>query len=163
MKPKSAIFSALFLLFILVAGSTGVSAQKDSDAYTKTLSDIESTLGLVPSFFKVFPKSFLPGAWDYFKTLNGPETAINAKNKELIGLAVAAQIPCHYCIYFHTAAASANGASDEEIQEAIAIAASTRHWSTVLNGSQLDFEAFKKEFNTMMDFMAEKAASAAKK
>jgi AhpD family alkylhydroperoxidase len=47
-------------------------------------------------------------------------------------LAVTAQIPCRYCIYFHTAAAKANGASDEEIKETVATAAVARHWSTAL-------------------------------
>ena len=79
------------------------------------------------------------------------------KNKELIGLAVAAQIPCTYCVYFHTEVAKANGATDEEIQEAIAIAANTRHWSTVLNGSQIELEDFKMEFKQMMEFMASKS------
>lgn len=30
--------------------------------------------------------------------------------------------------------------------EAVAQAAFTRHWSTVLNGMQIDFETFKSEF-----------------
>ncbi len=68
-----------------------------------------------------------------------PKTKLDGKTKELIGLAVAAQIPCQYCVYFHTAAAKANGATDEEIREAVAMAAIARHWSTVLNGMQVDY------------------------
>jgi alkylhydroperoxidase/carboxymuconolactone decarboxylase family protein YurZ len=37
------------------------------------------------------------------------------------------------------------GATDEEIQEAVAMSALTRLWSTVFNGMQIDFEQFKKE------------------
>jgi AhpD family alkylhydroperoxidase len=95
-----------------------------------------------------------------------PKTALSNKEKELIGLAVAAQIPCPYCIYFHTESAKADGASDEEIKEAIAMSAITRHWSTVLNGSQIDMDAFKKEYQGAMKFAgdkAEKAKPAAKK
>ena len=33
-----------------------------------------------------------------------------------------------------------------EIAEAVAQAALTRHWSTMMNGLQIDFEAFKAEF-----------------
>jgi AhpD family alkylhydroperoxidase len=58
---------------------------------------------------------------------------------------VAAQIPCTYCIYAHAKGAKNAGATDEEIQEAVAMAALTRHWSTVLNGMQIDLEDFKKE------------------
>ena len=31
-----------------------------------------------------------------------PNSALSGKAKELIGLAVAAQVPCQYCIYAHT-------------------------------------------------------------
>ncbi len=51
-----------------------------------------------------------------------------------MGLAVASQIPCQCCIYFHTEAAKLNGASDEEIKEEVALAI-VRHWSTMLDGS----------------------------
>ena len=37
------------------------------------------------------------------------------------------------------------GASEEEIEEAVAISALTRHWSTVFNGMQVDLDQFKKE------------------
>ncbi|TGQ96251.1 carboxymuconolactone decarboxylase family protein, partial [Mesorhizobium sp. M4B.F.Ca.ET.203.01.1.1] len=86
-----------------------------------------------------------------------PNTALNGKTKELLGLAVASQIPCQYCIYFHTLAAKANGASDEEIKEAIAMAAIVRHWSTMLNGSQVDLATFKKQTDDL--FAAVKAKS----
>ena len=41
--------------------------------------------------------------------------------------------------------ARAHGASDAESREAVATAATVRHWSTVLNGMAVDFEAFKAE------------------
>ena len=40
------------------------------------------------------------------------------KTKQLIGLAVAAQIPCAYCVYAHTKFAKAAGATDAQIKEA---------------------------------------------
>ena len=81
--------------------------------------------------------------------------------KELIGLAVAAQVPCTYCVYAHTAAAKANGASEGEIREAIAMAAITRHWSTVLNGAQVDLATFKSEFDTVLRIAGERAKATA--
>ena len=67
--------------------------------------DIEQTLGSVPTFFKLFPEVGIAGAWAEFKAVQlNPATKLDGKTKELIGLAVAAQIPCHYCVYFHTAA-----------------------------------------------------------
>jgi AhpD family alkylhydroperoxidase len=87
-------------------------------------------------------------------------TSLDGKTKELIGLAVAAQIPCSYCIYFHTAAAKLNGASDEDIREAVAMAAITRHWSTVLNGMQVDLASFKSDTDAVLKLAAEKAQKA---
>ena len=107
-------------------------------------------MGSVPSFFKAFPEVGIAGAWAEFKSVQlNPDTALDGKTKELIGLAVASQIPCEYCVYFHTAAAKANGATDEEIREAVAMAAIVRHWSTVLNGMQVDLPTFKQEVDTV--------------
>jgi AhpD family alkylhydroperoxidase len=115
---------------------------------------------MVPGFFKVFPQSGIAGAWDEFKTVQlNPNTALDGKTKQLIGLAVAAQIPCQYCVYFHTAAAKANGANQEEIEEAVAMAAMTRHWSTVLNGMEVDLGSFKKDTDTVLELAAKKAQS----
>ena len=72
-------------------------------------------------------------------------------------MAIAAQVPCHYCVYFHTAAAKLNGATDQEIREAVAMAAIVRHWSTVLNGMQVDFNGFKQDTDTVLRLAAEKA------
>jgi AhpD family alkylhydroperoxidase len=126
-----------------------------------TYRDIEQTLGSVPGFFKQLPATAIAGAWAEMKTFQlNPGTQLDGKTKELIGLAVAAQIPCQYCIYFHTAAAKANGATDEEIKEAVAMAAVARHWSTVLNGMQVDIAGFKRDTDTILDAAAEKAKAA---
>jgi len=123
-----------------------------------TYSDIEQAFGAVPSFIRAFPAEGVAGAWAEMKSLQlNPHTALSNKEKELIGLAVAAQIPCHYCVYFHTAAAKANGASDEEVREAVAMSAITRHWSTVLNGSQIDMDSFKRETDAALKYAGDKA------
>src|SRR5205085_8702845 len=122
-----------------------------------TYRDIEQTLGSVPTMFKVFPESTIGAAWSEFKSLQlNPKTRLDGKMKELIGLAISAQIPCQYCIYFHTAAAKANGATDDEVREAVAMAAISRHWSTVLNGMQTDLAAFKRDTDTVLRMAAEK-------
>lgn len=117
-----------------------------ADDYDAALKDMEATLGGVPGFVKQFPKAGVPGAWAEVKALQfSDQTALPPKVKSLISLAVAAQIPCSYCIWSDTRDARRAGATDEEIQEAVAISALTRHWSTVFNGMQVDFDAFKKE------------------
>ena len=107
--------------------------------------------------FKVYPKHALAGAWENFKQLNGPDSKIPPKYRELLQLAVASQIPCAYCVYFHSESAKAFGATDMEIQEAVAQGAATRQWSMILQGNQVDLNAFKTEFDGMMKYMSEKA------
>ena len=146
------IFIVAFSVFIMA-----LSAQESSgQAYEEAKKEITETFGTFPSFFDAFPKYALPGAWQSFKELNGPGS-IEQKNRELIGLAVASQIPCSYCVYFHTLSAIAMGATDEEIKEAVAQAAMVRHWSTVIHGAQIDLEEFKKEFDGMLKYMQEKS------
>ena len=151
---------AVTLMSAVLIGTLSGAAQwaKGEEVSTQaTYRDIEQTLGSVPGFFKAFPESAIAGAWSEFKAVQLAKTRLDGKTKELIGLGIAAQIPCHYCIYFHTAAAKANGASDQEIKEAVAMAAVVRHWSTVLNGLQVDFDGFRREVDTVMQAGAEKA------
>src|SRR5204863_4224942 len=113
--------------------------------------DIQKTLGFVPQFLLQMPEGALPGAWEEMKTLQlNPGTALPGKVKELIGLAVAAQIPCRYCIYAHTEFAQLNGASDAEIAEAVAMACITRHWSTILNGIKPDDGQFRADITRLV-------------
>jgi AhpD family alkylhydroperoxidase len=148
---------------VVLAGITTASPlalAQDAGAQA-TYRDIEQTLGSVPTFFRMFPESGIAGAWSEFKTVQlNPNTKLSGKTKELLGLAVAAQIPCQYCVYFHTAAAKLNGATDDEIREAVAMAAIVRHWSTVLNGMQVDFAGFKRETDTVLQAVATKAKAA---
>ncbi|TPN89667.1 carboxymuconolactone decarboxylase family protein [Mesorhizobium sp. CU2] len=144
-------FAAGALLAISMARAEDASA-------TAAYKDIQATLGSVPDMFKTLPDVAVAGAWAEIKAVQlNPKTALDGKTKELMGLAVAAQIPCQYCIYFHTEAARLNGASDEEIKEAIAMSAIVRHWSTMLNGSQVDLATFKKQTDDV--FAAVKAKS----
>lgn len=163
MRPNvhhaATVLAAVGLASVLAASAP---AQQPEMSAASTYKDIEATLGFVPSFFKAFPEPGIAGAWSEFKSVQlSPATALSGKTKELIGLAVASQIPCTYCVYFHTAAARANGATDEEVREAVAMAAITRHWSTVLNGMQVDLPTFKAETDRAMRMAAEKAGAAA--
>jgi len=150
------------VLMVAVAGlafaSTARAAENPAAAAAKA--DIQKTFGFVPQFFIRFPEAALPGAWEEMKTLQlNPSTALNGRTKELIGLGVAAQVPCKYCIYAHTEFAKLNGASDAEIGEAVAMAAITRHWSTYLNGIQTDETKFRGEIAKIIDNVKKASAS----
>ena len=150
---KTIIKQMIFIIPVLLITMT-ITAQ-DNEAYEKAKNEIQQQFGTIPSMFAVYPKHALPGAWENFKQLSSPDNKIPPKYRELIQLAVAAQIPCDYCIYFHIASAKAFGATDEEVQEAIAHGSTTRQWSMILQGNQVDFETFKVEFDAMMKFMSE--------
>jgi AhpD family alkylhydroperoxidase len=103
-----------------------------------------------PDFMKnIYPEQGLETALQDMMVLQGEDAALAAKERELIGLGVSAQIPCGYCVYFHTKAAKHHGATDAEIREAIAQAAQVRKWSTMLNGSMYDQSAFQEEVDAM--------------
>jgi AhpD family alkylhydroperoxidase len=121
-------------------------AWADDPSAQTTNDEVQSTLGGVPSFVRLFPKGAVAGAWAEERDLElSNKTALSPKEKALIGLAVAAQIPCEYCIWLDTRSAKSAGATQEEIAEAVAMAGLTRHWSTFFNGMQIDFGQFKQE------------------
>jgi AhpD family alkylhydroperoxidase len=113
--------------------------------------DIQQSWGSVPEFMRRFPAEGLAGAWKELRDVEmSPNTALSNKHKSLIGLAVAAQIPCRFCLAADTEFAKLEGASEREIAEAIAMAAITRHWSTYLNGMQTDEPAFRRDVDALV-------------
>ena len=152
------------VVMVAVAGLAFASTARaaDNPAAAAAKADIQKTFGFVPQFFIRFPEAALPGAWEEMKTLQlNPNTTLPGRTKELVGLGVASQIPCKYCIYAHTEFAKLNGASDAEIGEAVAMAAITRHWSTYLNGIQTDETKFRAEITKIIDNVKKSSASKA--
>jgi len=152
---------------VLVAMSCAVTlclaavvAAEEPSAADAARADIKATLGFVPGFLAKLPDVALPGAWGEMKSIQmNPNTSLSGKQKELIGLAVAAQIPCEYCVYAHTQFCSLNGATDEEIAEAVVMSGLTRHWSAVIAGNQTQMAKFKAEIGKLVE-AAKKAAAA---
>ena len=82
--------------------------------------------------------------------ISGEGAALDSKTQELIGLAVAAQIPCEYCVFSHKAKLKKLGASEAEMREAVAIAAYIRMFSTMLYGAETDLDKFSAEFQQLL-------------
>ena len=87
-------------------------------------------------------------------------TAIPNKYKQLIGIAVAAERECDYCVAFHTEFARLFGATEEEIEESVQMAKQTSGWSTYFNGMQIDVGQFKHEVREICDTVAAKEKAA---
>ena len=122
--------------------------------------DIEETLGLVPSFFKIVPDSTLEQDWQAFKAIQLAEGVVPNKYKELVGLGISAVTRCRYCTLYHTEVAKMLGATDEEIHEVLRFAGNTALWSTWLNGNQVNYEEFKDELRRVGEFLMAKAEKA---
>ena len=127
--------------------------ESHSHAVMQAESEMKSTFGTVPAMFKVLPDHLRASAWEWFKASGSPDAAIPAKYTQLIALGVASQIPCDYCVYAHTTQAKMHGATDAEIQEAVASASETRYWSTVLNGNDVPIDEFKKEWDGILEYI----------
>jgi AhpD family alkylhydroperoxidase len=149
MRNRAFAIGAAFALILPLSAAA-------DEALDAARSEMESALGTVPPFIALLPEGAQAGAWAFMKGSSGnPDGEIPAKYRELIALGVAAQIPCAYCAYAHTAFAKANGATDAEVQEAIAYGAEVRLWSTILNGSQYDLEQWKAEIDGILEHVAE--------
>ncbi len=120
--------------------------------------EIESTLGLVPGFFKVVPDSSLELEWQLMKRVQMEPGPIPNKYRDLIGLAIAAAIKCRYCTFFHTEMAKLSGATDAEIEDAVHVAKSVMGWSTYTNGMQIDYDQFKAEVLKASEYIRTQAA-----
>ena len=156
---------------LTLAGALATSAllaapgMADDAALEAARADMAATLGPDAVELNVLPDAFLAPTWAQTRAwLIDQDSTIPPKYRALIGLAVSSQIPCQYCIYGDTSDARVFGATEEEIKEAIMFGAMTRMWSTIMNGNQVDFEAFKAEIDAgaaaMRAAMAEQPAEA---
>ena len=142
-------FSMSILAMAAVIGmgfASGAAEAEQPGSSQEALAEMKDMLGGIPAEMQVYPESARAAGWAMMKSTDlNKKTALPSKIRELIGLAVAAQIPCQYCVYYHAKAAKAAGASKEEIREAVHQASLTRHWSTVLYGNQYDLGNYKSE------------------
>ena len=146
---KKQILVVGLLIMVFVSGvffASGTAIAEEPTASEAAVAEMKKMLGGVPAELQVYPESARAAGWEMMKATDfNKNTALPAKIRELIGLAVAAQIPCQYCVYYHIKAAKAAGASEEEMREAVHQASMTRHWSTVLYGNQYNFETYQSE------------------
>ena len=75
-------------------------------------------------FFDYYDEVFKPGA-------------LSAREKSLIALAVSHAIQCPYCIDAYTTGSLKKGADEEQMMEAIHVAAAIRGGSSLVHGVQM--------------------------
>ena len=115
------------------------------ETYDEALMDIEETFGIVPGYMEALPEQELVNEWPNMKRFLFGETEIEPKNRELVGLAVAAAIGCEFCRHFHKGAAQLHGATEAELAELSFLASYTPRYSALIQAQDYDIDVFKQE------------------
>ena len=77
--------------------------------------NLEKAVGFVPNLFATY--AYSENALGNYLTLSNGKTSLNAKEKEVVNLAVSQVNNCIYCLSAHTAIGKMNGFSDDQILE----------------------------------------------
>lgn len=127
-----------------------------------TQQEMEEMLGQVPTWMEGFADSAVEHSWGLLRDLEfGEDTALPAREKALVALGAAAAISCPYCTYFHTEEARMSGVDDEELREAVNVASSTKYFSTILHGNEVELDSFRTETDEMVTHIKNQQAAAA--
>jgi len=117
----------------------------EMERYDETVTEIEETLGIVPGYMEALPEEDLVNEWPNLRRFLFEESAIDPKQRELVGLAVAAAIGCEYCRHFHKGAAQLHGATEEELATLSFLASYTPRYSALIQAQDYDIDVFKRE------------------
>ncbi|APX95662.1 carboxymuconolactone decarboxylase family protein [Natronorubrum daqingense] len=126
---------------------------------TEIQEEIEAYLGTVPSWIESLPEPAADHSWKLVRDLQLEETELSAREKALVGLGAASATQCPYCVHFHRAEASLEDVTDEELQEAVNIAGEVRYFSSVLHGSEIEYDAFVSETAEMVEHIETQQAA----
>lgn len=119
--------------------------------------EMEQILGQVPEFFKGLPDEQFAREWETFKEFQLGDTELSAREKHLVGYAVAAATHCPYCTYFHQSATEMMGTTSGQLEEARRIASETLKWSTYLHGMQMDLAEFRRQSDEIGEHLRKQA------
>lgn len=129
------------------------------DRHGETMREMEETFGLVPPPLETIPEDDADNEWPTFKKYTVGETQIPAKYRELMGLAVAANIKCPYCAVFHREAAKLHGATEDELREAYSLASFTARYSAMLHAQQYPMEEFTEKLDQIGEHLQQQQAA----
>ena len=83
-----------------------------------------------------FKKEYGDKFFDWYQTVF-KEGALTVREKSLIALAVAHAIQCPYCIDAYSSGCLQKGADEEQMMEAVHVAAAIKGGATLVNGVQM--------------------------
>jgi AhpD family alkylhydroperoxidase len=125
--------------------------------YEDTLKDVRETFGMVPGFIEALPHDVVIHDWPLMKKYTLGQSKIPSKYRELLGLAVAANIKCPYCQLFHRSVAQMYGATPEEFAEIAFLASYTSRWSAMIHAQHYPYEKFAEETEQIGQYLSKKA------
>jgi uncharacterized peroxidase-related enzyme len=118
-----------------------------SPAIAETLAGVKAKLGLLPNLITTLAHS--PGALNGYLALSGAlaESLLDARQREIVALAVGQANECAYCLAAHTAIGKGAGLSGDAIAAARRGDGALAHFARVLtetrgNASDADYQAF---------------------
>lgn len=130
-------------------------------ATQQTQQEMEEALGQVPSFMQILAEPASDHSWGIFRDLILEDTELSGREKALIGVSAAAAMQCPYCSYFHKEEARFSGVTEDELEEAVNLAGSTRYFSTLLHGNEFDHDEFVAETDEIFEYLREQEAPSA--
>ena len=139
------------------ASHTAIMATQEQQADAEQ--DLKDTFGMVPPPLSTIPDADMASEAPYFTKYVVGESEIPPKYRELIGIAVAANIKCPYCAHFHRRAAKMHGATEAELEEAYSLSSLTSRYSAMLHAQEYDLEQFKVETAQIGDHLESQAES----
>lgn len=80
-----------------------------------------------------------------------------AKYRELMSLAIAANLKCLYYQLFHKSVAHIKGANEDEFAETVFLASFTTRWSAMIHAQHYDYETFAKELHQIGEYLKKHA------
>lgn len=95
--------------------------------------------GNITEFQEAMGKKFFDYYAEVFK-----EGALTIREKSLIALAVAHALQCPYCIDAYSSSCLSNGSDEEQMMEAVHVAAAIRSGTTLIYGVQMMNHVNKK-------------------
>ncbi len=95
--------------------------------------------GDITEFQETMGKKFFDYYGEVFK-----EGALTVREKSLIALAVAHALQCPYCIDAYSSSCLSNGSDEEQMMEAVHVAAAIRSGTTLVYGVQMMNHVNKK-------------------
>jgi uncharacterized peroxidase-related enzyme len=86
-----------------------------TEANQAIFDNLEKALGFIPNLYATYAHS--ENALGNYLALSGAKTSLNAKQKEVVNLAVSQVNDCSYCLAAHTAIGKMNGFTEGQILE----------------------------------------------